>query len=400
MGASHNLIAATWRSSRRRIDADAAGLLLWAGASRNQSMAGESFSRAAAARNAQVVVAVILAGAALYWLGGILTPLALALFVMVMIDAFARVLGAAPGFPRKAALPVAIVLAILAFALIAFVVADNATAFGGQLLSYAPRLDGLIANVAAAFGVKVPPTLGELIGRLNPESYLGRVVQALQGFATTGFLVLIYLGFLLASRQGFARKAQGLFPSEAARQEAAQIFLRIRMGVERYLWIQTVACGIIAGASWAVMAALGLQNALFWTFLIFVLGYIPIIGGAIGILLPPLFALIQFPQWWPAAVMLGAFEVINIFVGNVVYPRMQGKSLNIDPVVVLLSLAFWGAIWGLPGMVLSTPLTVTAMVILAQFDGSRWIAVLLSADGDPLGAAIHAAADGTAGDQA
>ena len=72
-----------------------------------------------------------------------------------------------------------------------------------------------------------------------------------------------------------------------------------------------------------------------------------------------------------------------MIVGNVIYPRMQGRSLNIDPVVVLLALAFWGAVWGLPGAFLSTPLTVALMVIMAQFDGTRWIAVILSADGDP-----------------
>ena len=74
---------------------------------------------------------------------------------------------------------------------------------------------------------------------------------------------------------------------------------------------------------------------------------------------------------------------IGVIIGNVIYPRMQGRSLNIDPVVVLVSLAFWSAIWGVTGAFLSTPLTVMAMVVLAQFDGSRWIAVILSADGDP-----------------
>jgi len=73
---------------------------------------------------------------------------------------------------------------------------------------------------------------------------------------------------------------------------------------------------------------------------------------------------------------------------------MQGKSLNIDPIAVLLSLAFWGAIWGLPGMFLSTPLTVMAMIILAQFDGSRWIAILLSSDGEPLGPTASVSAPG------
>jgi predicted PurR-regulated permease PerM len=72
-----------------------------------------------------------------------------------------------------------------------------------------------------------------------------------------------------------------------------------------------------------------------------------------------------------------------MIVGNIIYPRMQGRSLNIDPVVVLLALAFWGAVWGLAGAFLSTPLTVALMVIMAQFDGTRWIAVILSADGDP-----------------
>ena len=76
-------------------------------------------------------------------------------------------------------------------------------------------------------------------------------------------------------------------------------------------------------------------------------------------------------------------QLIGVIIGNVVYPRMQGRSLNLDPVMILLSLAFWSAIWGLTGAFLSTPLTVMAMVILAQFDGSRWIAVILSADGDP-----------------
>jgi len=83
--------------------------------------------------------------------------------------------------------------------------------------------------------------------------------------------------------------------------------------------------------------------------------------------------------------MVVALQTIGFVVGSIVYPRMQGKSLNIDPVVVLLALAFWGVLWGIPGMILSTPLTVVAMVILAQFAGTHWIAVLLSSDGEPLG---------------
>ncbi|MEI9891429.1 MAG: AI-2E family transporter [Caulobacteraceae bacterium] len=64
---------------------------------------------------------------------------------------------------------------------------------------------------------------------------------------------------------------------------------------------------------------------------------------------------------------------------------MQGRSLNLDPVVILLALSFWGLVWGVPGMFLSTPLTVTLMVIADQFQSTRWVAILLSSDGKPFG---------------
>lgn len=94
-------------------------------------------------------------------------------------------------------------------------------------------------------------------------------------------LVLIYVGFLLASRHGFERKLVKLFPGRDNRHEAMKVFVRVRDGVESYLWIQTVTGVMIAAASWAVMAVLGLDNAFFWAFLIFILSYIPIIGAGV-----------------------------------------------------------------------------------------------------------------------
>jgi predicted PurR-regulated permease PerM len=103
----------------------------------------------------------------------------------------------------------------------------------------------------------------------------------------------------------------------------------------------------------------------------------------VAVALPPIFALVQFDTLWQAIVLFAVLQVIGMFVGNVIQPRMQGRSLNMDPIVLLLALAFWSVLWGLPGAFLSTPLTTVMMVILAQFAGTHWIAVLLSADGDP-----------------
>ena len=331
-----------------------------------------------------VILAVLASGGALYLLADILTPPALALFLAIVIDGFSRVLEHRLAWvTKRAAMPLAIFLSVLLFGAALFVIADNASSFVTKLADYTPRLNQVIAQAATLAHVRTPPTFDHLVGQLNPTRYAGDIAKALQGFASNAVFILIYLGFILASRRAFERKMVSLAPSRAGRHNAVETFQRIRDGVEQYLWVQTVTGLLIAGLSWLVMLAVGLDNAMFWAFLIFVAAYIPIIGGAIGILAPPLFALLQFPGYWQAVTLLAVLQSIQFLVGNLVLPRMQGDSLNIAPVVLLLSLAFWGVIWGVPGMFLSTPLTVIIMVVCAQFDGARWVAVLLSANGDP-----------------
>jgi predicted PurR-regulated permease PerM len=335
-------------------------------------------------RNALVILATIACGLILYVLADILTPLALALFLAVMIDGFARNLEArVPVVSRRFAMPLAIVLSVVIFGGAAFFIAENATAFASQLVAYAPKLNGLIARIAGLVGMDAPPSLTQLVQELNPASYLGQVARGLQSFVSTAAFVLVYLGFILASRRGWERKVVHLFETREERQEAVAAFLRIRNGIEQYLWVQTVTGLMIAAASWLAMVVVGLDNALFWAILIFIASYIPVVGGVIAVAAPPIFALVQFDTLWQAIALFVVLQAITTFVGNVILPRMQGRSLNIDPIVLLLALAFWSVVWGLTGAFLSTPLTTVMMVILAQFPGARWIAVILSEDGDP-----------------
>jgi AI-2 transport protein TqsA len=315
------------------------------------------------ARNALVILAVIAGGATLYFLAPILTPLALAMFLAVMIDGFARVLEhRLPGVSRKAALPLALLISILLFGGTATFVAMNGTGFVTQLIAYGPKLDGVMAQVAHMAHLRRPPTVNSIIRGLDAAKYLGFAARAVQDFASTSLFVLVYLAFIIASRRGWERKAVGLFPLREERQEAVVAFLRIRDGVEQYLFVQTVTGLMVAGLSWIAMAAVGLHDSLFWAFLIFLAVYIPVAGGVFAGVAPPLFALVQFDGFSRAIILFAALQTIGVIIG---------------------SLAFWSAIWGVTGAFLSTPLTVMAMVILAQFDGSRWISVILSADGDP-----------------
>jgi AI-2 transport protein TqsA len=353
-------------------------------------MAMISGLRSNAARNALVLIAVILTGAAITWLAPILTPLALAVFLMLMIDAMARDLHLrVPFLGPGSALAVAIFLCILAFALIVFFVAAHAAGFAAKLFAHQSRLNEVLATLAGDLHLRLPRTVSALIQGLDPGKYLPMIAASVQQLVQDGVFVLIYLGFLLASRHGFERKAVRLFHGREGRHEALQVFLRVRDSLERYLYIQTVCGALIAVGSLALMMFVGLDDAVFWAFLIVVIGYIPIVGAAIGLIAPALYALLQFATPWQAGFLFISMFTLAFVVGNIMMPRMQGRSLNMDPVMILFSLAFWGTVWGMTGMFLSTPLTILVMVVLAQFDGSRWIAVLLSADGDPhsLGAA-------------
>jgi predicted PurR-regulated permease PerM len=250
-------------------------------------------------------------------------------------------------------------------------------------VGYTPRLDAIIAQISHQLGERHPTTVARIVRGLDAAKWLGLAARAVQDFASTALFTVIYLAFIIASRYGWERKAIGLFPVREERQEAVVAFLRIRDGVERYLFVQTITGLMVAGLSWVAMVSVGLNDSFLWALMIFLAVFIPVAGGIFAGVAPPLFALVQFDGYARAIILLIALQAVGVIIGNVVYPRMQGRSLNLDPVMVLLALAFWSAIWGVTGAFLSTPLTVMAMVILAQFDGSRWISVILSADGDP-----------------
>src|SRR5437879_4873608 len=202
------------------------------------------------ARNALVILAVIASGLTLYVLAGILTPLALAMFLAVMIDGFARVLEhRMPHVSRKAALPLALLLSLVLFGGTAVFVATNGAGFITQLLAYGPKLDGIIFQAATALHIRNPPTVLSIIRGLDASKYLGLAARAVQDFASTALFVLVYLAFIIASRRGWERKAVGLFPQREERQEAVVAFLRTRDGVEQYLSVQPIT-GLMVAVLW------------------------------------------------------------------------------------------------------------------------------------------------------
>ena len=158
---------------------------------------------------------------------------------------------------------------------------------------------------------------------------------------------------------------------------------RIAADIRTYLWVQTIAGSLVTLAAAAVMSAVGLHNVMFWAVILFLLHFIPQIGTTLGSLAAALFALVQFPSTWQAIAIFGVIQLAAFLVGNLIYPRLQARTQNIDPVTTLFALSFWTLLWGIQGAFLAVPLTLIVMKVFAHFDSTRWLAALLSNDGKP-----------------
>jgi predicted PurR-regulated permease PerM len=286
--------------------------------------------------------------------------------------------------PRLAALPIAVIIVLGLVALIGVVVVNNIQAMSGDFDDYQDRLDNVIAQAYLALGIRgTIPSFADLIARLDPASIASQIGAGLRNLASDISFILLYLGFLFPAAGIMSTKLDYIFGRGATREAARDVFQRIRVSMERYLWTQTVVSLIITGLTYATLVAVGLENALFWSFVIFFLNYIPTIGSIVAAVLVTAVALVQFSSLTSVAIVAIGASAWQFLIGNFVQPRMTGDSLNLSAVVVLLALAIWGTIWGLAGAFLAAPLTVMLMIVLDQFESTRWIAILLSADGKP-----------------
>jgi predicted PurR-regulated permease PerM len=140
---------------------------------------------------------------------------------------------------------------------------------------------------------------------------------------------------------------------------------------------------IVASASFGIMRLVGVEFAGFWALLIFMFNYIPIVGAISAISAVALFTLVQPENGGPKTALL-AFALLagaEQLMSSVVEPRLMGRSLNLSPFVILLSLSVWGTLWGFAGALLAVPMTVSVMIILTQFRTTRPFAILMSDSG-------------------
>ena len=339
---------------------------------------------------AGVIVAFLYYGRALF------APFAMAVFLFLVMEGFATAIDNRSKLLRRGASRIiSILLVTIGFGLFAALMARGVAQFGGHAALYESKINTLISDLYGLLHLTNAPTLSDLLFGTPGRRLLATLGSTTGELSENSVLISLYVAFMFVAQSTWSLKLDYIFVDRERREQARKVGDAAIRGIEQYLWTQTVISVLTTIFTYATLILLGVENALFLAALIFVLNYIPTIGSIVAAFLPFLFALVQpeIPAWCPggaeqdnyvyAAIVFGTVAFWQFFFGNFVQPRMMGDSLNLSALVVLIALAVWGAIWGIPGMFLSAPLTVLMMILFAQSPSTKWIAIALSADGRP-----------------
>lgn len=306
----------------------------------------------------------------------VLIPLALAIFLVVTSLPIMQEMRR-QRVPDIVAVPLVLLLIVSVLIGVGAIALNSIMEIRDALPQYVLRFSEMYDNVFAWLGehrIITPEAAAEIM--ISPPRLVELatgVVRGFAGFTSLVVLVALITLFLLAEAGGVPRKVRAAIGREDADLGR---YGRVMAEIQRYLAIKTatsMATGLLVGI-WALI--LGLDFPLFWGLTAFLLNYVPTIGSLVAAVPAILLALVQLG---PGSAMLTAtgYIVINLGIGNLIEPAVMGKRLDVSPLIVLLSLLFWGWVWGPIGMLLSLPLTMVLKIVFENTPDLAWIAVLM-----------------------
>lgn len=325
------------------------------------------------------IASVIVIAAALREASGVLIPFMMALLLAVVSSPPLAWLER-KRVPEPVAATIILLANIAVFGAGAIVVASSASDFGDAVPKYRARLGELAQSAIiwlAMHRIHVPQNaLSQLISPGNVLSVGADMVQKLASLVSDMLIVLLILGFMLFESRDFSRKMRVLMGQDGG---IPSRFGEITSDVQKYLFIKTMvslAMGVVLGV---FVGVLGVDFAVLWGLVSFLLNYVPNVGGFIAAIPPVTLALITHGPG-RAFVVAAGFVVVHMVIGNIIEPAWMGRRLGLSATVVFLSLLFWGFIWGPGGMFLSVPLTMVARILLEGSEKTRWMAVMLDSN--------------------
>ena len=314
-----------------------------------------------------------------------LIPLTIAILLWSLLDAlrelFLRIAPDAHPMPGWIAMVLSISTVVLGNALVYTMLIGQADALVAAAPVYQANVGELTTRLAGHLGVEQLPSVESMLNRLDLGAMFSWIGASAGTLLSHLVLIAIYVGFLLAEQHRIPDKLARLQRDEAKANQMRILTSDVSRSVQKYIWIKTLMSLLTGAASYVVLFFVGVDFAAIWALLIFFLNFIPTVGSIVGVVFPALLTLVQFDTLGPFFVVAVGLGLTQFLIGNVLEPAVTGRTLNLSPFMIILSLTFWGALWGVPGMFLSVPLMVVTGIVCSHFAGLRWISVLLSADG-------------------
>ena len=273
------------------------------------------------------------------------------------------------------------ILSVGTFAGLIYLFATHVRPMFSELLVAIPDIQAGLTSMWNYVSVKLGIDIND-IPIPNVTAIASSVGSSVARIATSMGMVIVYIIFMFVEQSTFHKKFAQLFPNRGQGRKARYILQSIDENMKKYLFMKTLISGITGVISFGWMYMLDLEFAGVWAFAIFILSYIPTIGAILGCTMPILYAAISGATLNEIVLLSLGLIGLQIIFGNIIEPKLTGKTLNLSTLAILINLVFWGLVWGVAGMFFSVPLLVATFIITAQFDSTRWIAILLSADGD------------------
>jgi AI-2 transport protein TqsA len=315
-----------------------------------------------------------------------LVPLAVALLVWNLLNAlagaFERIRFLGRPFPKWLAWPMSLIALLLTNALFYWILVSQSDALRKAAPVYQANLEKLTGKLTALLGIEKMPSTAQLVESLDLGAMLSWLGGSVGATLSEIVLVALYVAFLMVEQKFFPVKITRLASSEQDAARMRALMTDISKQIQTYICIKTVVSLLTGLVSYIVLRLIGVDFAAVWALIIFLLNYIPNVGSFLGVVFPALLTLVQFETFTPFVMVAVGLGAVQFIIGNVVEPSMMGSSLNLSSFVIILSLTFWGMVWGIAGMILCVPIMVCIAIVCAHFHQLHWVAVLLSTDGN------------------
>lgn len=319
----------------------------------------------------------------------IFIPIVLGAVVVYVIVGLTHVLRRVPYLGRALPLQLRYLLALLVIAFFVSAGVYLVIANKERVLALAPQyqesLLAAIQGVAVSLGIETEPTWAtirkDVLAQINVRGVLGSMVTSVSSMIFGIIVVLLYATFLLLETRSFPSKLDHLSSDPRSGARIRQVAQDINARIGSYLALKTLLSVLLGAVCWVIMRWFGLEFALFWAVLIILLNFIPYIGSFLAVIFPVAMAIAQFQDPGIIFYVAASLIVVQFVIGNFLDPFIMGNSLNLSPFSILVSLAIWSELWGIPGAFLAVPITAMIVIIFSEFSSTRPIAVLLSRNG-------------------